>query len=352
MTDRLGLHIRGRAVFNTEERARPLLEYLLQADVFAPQYWGKLPPLRKHFTKENLSGAISLLVNRTGQEANPDKPNGEIWIERRRRPKMSTCRIEWIRGPHTPFSKSFYYIEREYIKDTNHLEAWLGFCWPLLGFHGAWFAAVCLDSEWEDHNVLTYKKRRLPDWPDGYKVQHGTGTELQKGVPGVYWGTYFGPFYVDWFGQEKFETLPCIDKQELPTGGIFFTTAPTPFDWDKPETRAMQRAVMDHLGADTFFDVQALRIKMAAIGEPFTESFDPRELIPACRVPEFPFADGMEKREKSREEKIEEARRYFEKHNFNFESIEGNTLVFRDVEGGITKVDVGVQGTVEHWPQH
>jgi hypothetical protein len=306
--------------------------------------------LRKRFTRDNLSEAVSLLVNRAKQEATPNAPSGEIWMERRKRPKMSTCRIEWIRGPYTPFSKPFYHVEGEYIEDTSHLELWLRFCWPLLGFHDAWFAVVCLDGEWEDHNVLTYKKWRLPDWPDGYKVQHGAGTELQKGVPGIYWGTYFGPFYVDWFGKEKLEALPCVEKQELPTGGIFFTTAPTPFDWDKPETRAMQRSVMDHLGADAFFDMQALRAKMAAIGEPFPESFDPRELIPACRVPEFPFADEMGKREKSREEKIEEARRYFESHGFNLESIEGDTLLFRDAKGGVTKVDIGAARTLEHWP--
>lgn len=344
----LSLHILGRAVFDTEERARPVLEYLLQAGVFAPQYWGGLPPLRKRFTRENLSKAISLLVNRAGQ-VTPDKPSGEIWMERRKQQKAS-YRIEWIRGPFTPFSKPFYHIDGEYIQEPNHLDAWLDFCWPLLGFHDAWFSAICLRREWEDHNVLVYKKWRLPDWPDGYKVQHGTGTELQKGVPGVYWGTYFGPFYVDWFGREKFETLPCVEKQELPTGGIFFTTAPTPFDWNKPETRAMQRSVMDHLGADAFFDMQSLRTKMAAIGEPFPETFDPRELIPPHRVPDFPF-DEVEKREKSREQKIEEALRFFENQGFNLECIEGDVLLFRDSEGGVTKIDIGAVSKVEHWPR-
>jgi hypothetical protein len=350
MTGRLGLHIRGRAVFNAEERATPLLKYLLQAGVFAPQYWGGLPPLRKRFTKETLPQAISLLVNRVGQETDLNKSSGEISLERRKRPEVS-CRIEWIRGAHTPFSKPFYYIEEEYTEDVGHLEAWLAFCWPLLGFHDAWFAAVCLDREWEDHNVLTYQKRRLPDWPDGYKVQHGVGTELQKGVPGVYWGTYFGPYYVDWFGRERFDTLPCVDKQELPTGGIFFTTAPTPFDWSEPETQAMQRSVMDHLGADAFFDMQALRAKMTAIGEPFTESFDPRQLIPALQVPEFPFAHEMEEQERSREEKIEEARQYFESRGYSLVNIEGDTLLFRDGKGGITKVDIGAASRVEHWPR-
>jgi len=163
----------------------------------------------------------------------------------------------------------------------------------------------------------------------------------------VYWGTYFGPFYVDWFGREKFETLPCVERHELPKGGIFFTTAPTPLDWDKPETRAMQRSVMDHLGTEAFFDMQALRAKMAASAEPFAESFDPRELIPACRVPEFPFADELEKRKKSREEKIEETRSYFESHGFSLESIE---VMFPRFHGQGIKRRQFVYGRIAHEP--
>jgi hypothetical protein len=220
----------------------------------------------------------------------------------------------------------------------------------LLGFHDAWFAAMCLDGEWDDHNVLSYKRWRLPDWPHGYEMQQAMGTALQTGVPGVYWGTYFGPFYVDWFGRERFETLPCVEKRELPTGGIFFTTAPTPFQWDKAETRAMQRGVMEHLGADAFFDMQALRAQMAAIGELFPESFDPRRLIPPHRVPEFPFADELVKPERTREEEIESVRRQLEYHGFTLESIDGDILLFRDEEGGVTKVNVGAK-TMDRWPQ-
>jgi len=271
-------------------------------------------------------------------------------MERRKRPK-SFFHVEWIRGPTIPFSTPFYHVDAEYMKNPARLTAWLDFCWPLLGLHDAWFAAICLRREWEDHNCLVYKQRELPNWPDGYVMrQGGIGATLEEGIPGVYWGTYFGPFYVDWFGREKFETLPCVEKQELPTGGIFFTTAPTPFDWDKPETRAMQRAVMDHLGADAFFDMQALRAKMAEIGEPFPESFDPLKLIPPHRVPEFPFAEEMKMREKSREEMIEETRRYFEHHGFVFEGIEGDVLVFRDEEGGLMRINLA-EKRMDHWPR-
>lgn len=347
----LGLHIYSRAVFNTEDQAEPLLEYFLQAGKFAPQYFGGLPPLRKRFIRDNLAEAISLLVNRGGQESMLGTTRGEVWMERRKRPRMSTCRIEWIRGPTIPFSKPFYHVDAEYMQKPAHLTAWLDFCWPLLELHDAWFAAICLRREWQDHNCLVYRQRELPNWPDGYvRRQSGIGTSLREGIPGVYWGTYFGPFYVEWFGQEKFETLPCVEKRELPTGGIFFTTASTPFDWNEPETRAMQRAVMNRLGVEAFFDMQTLRAKMAAMEEPLPEDFDAHNLIPPHRVPKFPFADEMKVREKSREEKIEETRRYFEHHGFIFEGIEEDELVFRDDEGGLMHINLA-EKQINHWPK-
>jgi hypothetical protein len=337
-------------MFNTKDKARTLLEHLLQAGEFAPQYFGGLPPLHKRFVRENLDEAVSLLVNRAKQELTPATPSGELWVERRTRPEMSTCRIAWIRGPYTPFSSPWYHIDAAYMQEPAHLEAWLDLCRSLLEFHDAWFAAICLDDEWDDHNYLTYKKRQLPDWPQGYDAGHSVGTELQEGIPGVYWGTYFGSFYVDWFGRDRFDTLPCVKKQELSRGGILFTTALTPFEWNKPETRATQRAVMNHLGADAFFDMQALRAKMSTIGEPFPEDLDPRELVPTHKVPEFPFADEMKVPEKSREEKIEQTRRYFEHYGFVFEGIEKDELVFRDSDGELVRVNLA-EKKIDHWPK-
>jgi hypothetical protein len=86
------------------------------------------------------------------------------------------------------------------------------------------------------------------------------------------------------------------------------------------------------------------------IGEAFPEGFDPHSLIPRHRVPEFPFAEEMAVPEKSQEEKIEEARRYFEHHGFVLVGTEGGELIFRDSEGGITRINVS-EKRMGHWPK-
>ncbi len=347
LPDDLGVHILGRALFNSESAARPIIEYLLRAGRFSPQNYGSMPPLRNHFKGENLDRILRQLINPWDQESDQSVSSGDIWLNRRKRPKIDG-NITWIRSPHRPFASSFLHVDSKYMISPANLSDWCEFCLPLFLHLNAWFAAICLRREWEDRHDLTYRKQRLPDWSDGYIVEGSVGNALENGVPGIYWGTYFGPFYVDWFGREKFETLPYVKKEELSTGGIFFTTAETPFDWDKPDTRVRQRAVMKHLGLDAFFDREALRAKMTEIGEPFPDDFDPRTLVPKHRVPEFPFLDEMQPPEKSREEKIEENRRYFEHHGFTFEGEEGDVLMFVNAEGGKMQIDLNTKQIDHH----
>ncbi len=305
--------------------------------------------MRNPFDEKHLDDAARLLVNKAKQELTPDTPSGDIFLERRKTPEAH-YRIEWGRNPYHPFSKSSYIIDASYLREKSLLDDWLSYMMPLLEIHEAYFGAFYSDEEWEDHNVLRYKTRRLPDWPDGYEQVGGGGTNLLIAISGIYWGTYFGPFYVDWFGRDKFDDLPVVTKQELPNGGIFFTTADTPFDWNTPEARARQDAIKHQLGADAFFDIQALRTKMAEMVEPFPEGFDPLSLAPKHRVPEFPFADEMKPREKSREEEIAEARSFFESQGFVFRGLDGDVLVFDGEDGSRMQIDLSSK-QINHFPE-
>ena len=115
--------------------------------------------------------------------------------------------------------------------------------------------------------------------PPEYRVTGrggGIGVKLEEGIPGVFWGNYFGPFYVDWFGREKFDDLPCVEKRWLDSGGIFFTTAATPFEWNTPAARQMQQAVKDHLGREAFFDSETVIARVRQL-EPIPDYSEPEQ---------------------------------------------------------------------------
>lgn len=338
--------IKSRATFDTEERAKEVVNYLLAHPRFAPDYFGEYEPLRR-LTSRRITEAIETVMNRAGQKLNPERVFSEVLFQRTQPPRCAYL-VGWDRLPHVAFSTSFYNVEKEFVREATGLEEWLAFVFGLLRLHEAWYAKFALPEESASKHELSWRVQH-PRVQEGIERRSAAGVFLEKGIPGVYWGNYFGPFYVEWFGRAKFETLPCVEKRWLDTGGIFFTTAPTPFDWDTPEARQLQQAVKEHLGADAFFDIETVRQKVRAL-EPLPEDLHPDELMPSRRIPEFPFKVEAP-RYKSIEEEIEEARRYFTGQGYEEIGVEGRTITFRDARGGILRVTVGPGGTVAYQPK-
>jgi len=334
-----------RATFDSEERARELVNYLLVHPHFAPNYFGQHEPLRR-LTPKRLDEVVDIVINRVGQELDPERVISTVFFARTQSPRCSYS-VEWARLPHKAFSPSFYHVEQEFVRDPVGLEEWLSFVFGLLRLHEAWYADFALPEESSQKHEITYKQRLA----GGKVIEHTTasGVFLEHGIPGVYWGNYFGPFYVDWFGREKFETLPCVEKRWLDTGGIFFTTAPTPFDWDTPAARQLQQAVKEYLGADAFFDIETVRWLVREL-EPIPETMKPEQFQPPRRVPTFPFTVEPP-RYKSIAEEIEDARRYFEGQGYTCVGVEDRTVTFHDGKGGILQVTVGPGGTVVYQPK-
>ena len=179
----------------------------------------------------------------------------------------------------------------------------------------------------------------------------GVGVKLEEGIPGVFWGNYFGPFYVDWFGRGKFDDLPCVEKRWLDTGGIFFTTAATPFDWNTPAARQMQQAAMEHLGRDAFFDSETVFARVRQL-EPIPHNFEPEQFQTPRRLPDFPFkVTPPHNQTMPVEEQLADARQTFEGQGYTLIEESEKTLLFRDEEGGMLRVTVGVGGSIEFLPQ-
>jgi len=347
--------VEGRAKFDTLEKAEAILRFIVENAPVKPYLCGVYEPFRTLFSLTDLKPAIRMLVNEEKQRLTPDTPSGNIFLVHKKKPRCMYY-IDWRRGPHTPFGSSSWHVEGSYIQDQRCLNRWLSFSFELLGRLDAWYARFRLNEEWEQKNKVRWLGPPRPGFPEGIEVESGLpGPLYEAGIPGVYWGNYFGPFYVEWFGREKFETLPCVDKQWLDTGGIFFTIAPTPFEWNTPEAKQVEKAVRQHLGVDAFFDMEIVRARMKALkdslGGFLPDDFRPGLLARPCQVPEFPFGDELQPKPKTREEEIEEARRFFEHYGFTFEDIKGDTLLFRDAKGRVTKVTIGAGGRVAHWAQ-
>lgn len=283
MVEYMETWIYSRAKFDTKEKAEKLLRTIYSYDEFTPERWSwGTEPVRNKFSKDDLEGPIEALINKVGNEFDPENIGGELLMKRTKEKPRLWCAPKWERYQYYPFGISSYNIAESYVKNKENLEKWLDYNHKLVEVHNGWFGFIATRDESEYKIVVRYKRH------DGVVIGASPGTQLGYNIPGVFWGNYFGKFYIDWFGRDKFDTLPRVTKKDLPNGAIFFTTAETPWDWNTEECRRLQRKVMEHLGKDAFFDIEQLRKDVEEkLGKGGITELE--QLIPKHRVPEFPF---------------------------------------------------------------
>ncbi len=282
-----------RKSFANAKDAEELLRALLAEQVFAPDRWAPFEPINKTFDQGTLRAAAECLSNfeKIQQRKPYEKWTGSLLLKRTRTPKCLSM-FEWSHLQHRPFNSSYFRIAADWLRTDKRLEEFLGFSNKLYAaFDGFWFASIATDQELEEKRRLKWFRPDNDHKEGGYFIEGSPGIFLEKCIPGIFWGNYFGPQYVDWFGKEKFRTLPCVTMKEMPDGGVFFTTAKTPFDWNTGEAKEVVETIREHLGSDAFFDIDALkeRIRSAvASGVEVTNDL-PMRLTAPCRVPPFAF---------------------------------------------------------------
>jgi hypothetical protein len=87
----------------------------------------------------------------------------------------------------------------------------------------------------------------------GSIAENAVGNDLRKHLPGIYWANFFGPRYIDFFGEERLMSAPAHEARWLGEAGILLLVSESPFAYDDPEVKATEQAVVDHLGSEAFF---------------------------------------------------------------------------------------------------
>ena len=146
--------IYSRAAFDTEERAREMVDYLMAQPHFAPNKAGEYEPYRQ-LTPKRIEQAVASLAAIAKQEIYPDGTYAAHDFIRSRNPSCSFF-VEWSNLPHTAFSLSSYIVEDSLVRKTEQMEAWLEFTAGLLERHEAWYARFALDEESYAKNYLEW----------------------------------------------------------------------------------------------------------------------------------------------------------------------------------------------------
>jgi len=95
-----------------------------------------------------------------------------------------------------------------------------------------------------------YLRKNLVPGPVAKNV---VGNDLRRHLPGIYWANFFGPRYVEFFGEDRMMSAPAHEVRWLGDAGILLLVSESPFDYDDPDVKATEQAVVEHLGPEAFF---------------------------------------------------------------------------------------------------
>lgn len=133
---------------------------------------------------------------------------------------------------------------------------------------GADYGRLCAGGEWERKNVI--EQYEEPDGSiDPWMVFQ---QDITTGLPGVYWATYFGKAYVDWFGgADRFENAPWPHVESCGDGFLLLRSE-SPFTWG--QERSLDGQLCEWLGDDAFFELdrrdRTLRAPKLEIPDPYS----------------------------------------------------------------------------------
>ncbi|WP_257453316.1 hypothetical protein [Archangium lipolyticum] len=77
--------------------------------------------------------------------------------------------------------------------------------------------------------------------------------DYSEGLPGLFWRNFFGPPFVRMFG-ERLASLPEDCRERLGDGLVLVQPYTLPSDAGTEEGNARERALIEHLGPECFYD--------------------------------------------------------------------------------------------------
>lgn len=92
--------------------------------------------------------------------------------------------------------------------------------------------------------------------PEGFHCLDLSEPRFERFLPDLYWGNWFGPPVVEFFGQEKLRTTPVYRVEEFPDGAVCLQLTQSPLDCERVPAafHRVREAMKAHLSHNCFFD--------------------------------------------------------------------------------------------------
>jgi hypothetical protein len=209
-----------------------------------PVKWGDIEPYRIRVTPSDFQQAIDFWV-----ESSRDYNTIQGRTDTRKGCK-SCVLVSFACGPRSGQTHDISIFLQKTLagnaENSAQLLAQIARQW--LALLDADYARVCLEDEWYTKNVV----EQFID-PDGsINPWMVFNQNITKGMPGVYWMTYFGNIFVDWIGERRVHTSPWPTIEKLGDGYLLQRSS-SAGNWENENT--LDDALVEHLGRERFFEM-------------------------------------------------------------------------------------------------
>jgi hypothetical protein len=234
----LKLSIETDSPIGTTEAAEGILEVLASDSKWVPDRFGTYEPLRKKFQGDTES------FLRDWSRAGTEGGRVATFLFAKKKVYEATA-MWWPKGGQLSSVHFAFPVKSD---DEAYARECLDFGLQLFEALKGQYGRLSTREEYWTKNVTDYWIGSTGQLEGG----KAHGTDLNKHVPGIYWANYFGPAYIEFFGEERLRSAPAAEIRQAQRSCIL-VTAPSPFLWASKEVKEREQRIRGHLGAEAFF---------------------------------------------------------------------------------------------------
>jgi hypothetical protein len=248
-----------RYEFNTERKAAELFEFLENSGgVFSPTRFGSGEPVRKRYVAGSREEVVNLLWG------SPKYTHGAIFLKGVSHHALSVFR--WVKSRVSTWE---LYLDDEFLRGPEKVQEFINLLTSICNKFPLIFGWAAPDEDWRaKHWQVEYDERGRS------RGSRKLGTDLENGLPGVYWITIFGPHLTRCFGGTSIAKLPVHRVLQLHEAGTGIIVRESPYEPLLTERLEQDRRIMELLGAQYFFDIKDPAKKVIKILDDLNDSAD------------------------------------------------------------------------------
>ncbi len=232
------MNLKSLSEWATDNSGQEIFEILLKSDFFVPDKFDSREPERYVFNEENQSRFLEFW-----------KSEIKFLILKKIKPHISWIMIRMWPKNMNRFNEMSASFDSRYLSEKNGINNLVSFAKKLYLWGRVDHGYICHEEDWNNKNYFGSFTKITKD-----RYSFTGGISLIENLPGIYWVNFFGPAYVDFFGEVKFKEIQTFSKEKMKNGGYLLIISETPNEFKSKNIIEEQNKIVEFLNKKAFFE--------------------------------------------------------------------------------------------------